>query len=109
MVQLQVINGQLRQRVDAPIDDGLDAVRAYMSGGVLDATTEVKVKSILANVVPPKSVISTTLDFTYYPKQPDGTEPVDVITVTKTNTVTSQVVSVKQIKHYLDGTQPHEI
>ena len=104
-----MVSGQLTKRVIGPEDDGLDLIRNYLQGAPLDSATEQLVKRFLAAKVPPRDVIETTLEFTYYPLQPDLTEPVDVITITRKNTVTQTIDSVRQIKHYLDGTQPREI
>ena len=51
---------------------------------------------------------STRFNHTYYPSQPDGTEPRDTITI-KEMDANDVVISVKKIKHYPDGTQPEWI
>jgi hypothetical protein len=99
----------LVKQVRSPDDDGLDAVRAYMAGGALDAATETEVKAVLARCVPDKNVIETTIDYTYYPRQKDGTTPIDTITVTEKNTVTLATRAIRTIKHYVDGRQPQQI
>jgi hypothetical protein len=104
METTKIVNTLVVQQVMAPVDDGLDGVRAYMSGAALDAATEQKVKEILAANVAPKETIERTLDYTYYPNG-----DVDIITVTLTDTVSAKVVKSYQIKHYQDGTAPRQL
>ncbi len=51
---------------------------------------------------------STRFDYTYYPPQPDGTQPRDTITITEMD-ADDKVISVKKLKHYPDGRQPEWI
>jgi len=48
---------------------------------------------------------STRLDHTYYPPQPDGTQPRDTMIFTEMD-ADDKVISVKKLKHYPDGEQP---
>lgn len=51
---------------------------------------------------------STRFDYTYYPTQPDGKHPRDVITI-KEMDANDVVISTKKLKHYPDGRQPEVI
>ena len=51
---------------------------------------------------------STRFDYTYYPPQPDGTQPRDTITITEMD-ADDVVISTKKLKHYPDGRQPEWI
>ena len=51
---------------------------------------------------------STRFDYTYYPPQPDGTQPRDTITFTEMD-AEDKVISTKRLKHYPDGKQPEWI
>jgi len=51
---------------------------------------------------------STRFDYTYYPPQPDGTQPRDTITITEMD-ASDVVISIKKLKHYTDGKQPEWI
>ncbi len=61
------------------------------------------VRDILGN-----KLRSTRFDYTYYPPQPDGTQPRDTITITEMD-ADDKVISVKKLKHYPDGRQPEWI
>ncbi len=51
---------------------------------------------------------STRFDYTYYPTQPDGTHPRDIITIIEMDA--NDVVGIpKRLKHYLGGRQPEWI
>ena len=53
-------------------------------------------------------VRSKRFDYTYYPPQPDGTQPRDIITFTEMDR-NDKVILTKKLKHYTDGKQPEWI
>ena len=115
-----VIRTKFKEKLDAM--DKKQLIILYLKGNDIDIeNTEIQdreegegdsrgqlwqlriVRDVLGN-----KLKSTRFDHTYYPPQPDGTEPRDTITITEMG-ADDKVISVKKLKHYPDGKQPEWI
>ena len=122
-ITLEQLKGATKEQIISRINDKLNSMTKRQ---IIEWIWTIRAIAIADNVFPDESIAvdgkngqisrlevfrdilgnklkSTNLEWSYYPSG-----PVDIITITEMD-ATDKIISVKKLKHYTDGRQPHWI